>query len=128
MQVAVINLLIFIVATIGLSHIIVDGSIFNSFKEWLSGKKSKYTFVNRLEEKISKYVPLNWCKNKLLELMGCYLCSGWWASLLVSFIMWFCGCDPLQSPFDWTHALLLFVYACAGAFLSMLGAVTLMFL
>ena len=108
-----IELLLFILATVGMSHILVDGSIFNSFKEWLA-IKSKFRFIT-------------WAKEKLLSMMNCYQCTGFHSGWFIGLIMWFCGCDPLHSPWDWTHALLLFVYACAGAFLSMLGAVVIMF-
>jgi hypothetical protein len=109
-----IAFLIFVISTIGLSHIFVDGSIFSSFKTWL-GKESRGHF-------------LTWSKGKLLSLLNCYQCSGFWSGAVIGLIMWFCGQDPLHSPWDWTHVLMLFVYACAGAFLSMLAAVLLMFM
>jgi hypothetical protein len=106
--------LVFVVSTIGMSHILVDGSIFSSFKSWL-GEESRYHF-------------LTWFKGQLLTLMNCYQCSGFWSGFVIGLLMWICGQDPLQSPWDWTHVVLLFVYACAGAFVSMLAAVLLVFM
>jgi hypothetical protein len=104
--------LVFALATIGMSHILVDGTIFTSFKTWL-GKESSHRF-------------LGWAKAKLLALLNCYQCSGFWSGLFIGLLMWYCGHDPLHSPWNWQHGLMLFAYACAGAFLSMLAAVVLM--
>lgn len=101
-----LELILFILATVGMSHILVDGSIFAPFKMWLS--KEGYC---------------RWFRMKLLSLMNCYQCSGWWSGGTIALIMWFCGYDPLHVAWDWFHAPLLFVYACAGSYLSTMAAV-----
>jgi hypothetical protein len=66
------NTVIFILASIGMTHIIIDGSIFQFLRDWIK---------NNLPEKIAK-------------LFECYMCLGFWcgvfmgASLLTT--------DPVQ--------------------------------
>jgi membrane-anchored protein YejM (alkaline phosphatase superfamily) len=101
--------LIFILATIGMSLILVDGSIFKSFKEWL-GKPSWCGLCT-------------WMKEKLLALMSCYQCSGFWSGAVVGLLMWLLNCDPLYSPKSWEVLMSLFVYACIGSYVSMKAAI-----
>ena len=71
------NFLLFILATIGMSHIVVDSSLFAPVREWL-GKK--IPFIGKI--------------------MDCYQCSGTWCgfvmgALLISYdpiIIFACGC------------------------------------
>src|SRR5438128_2422514 len=74
------HILFFLVACIGLTHIIIDSSIFAKARGWIIDKK----------------IP--W----LTELLSCYMCCGLHVSILLSFVynpldipwylsMWMCG-------------------------------------
>jgi len=81
--------LFFLFATIGLSHIIVHGSILQPVKQWLSDNKY----------------------NKILEMSNCYQCSGFWAGLFVSLIMFILGQG-------WFYLLGSVLYGWVGSFAS----------
>lgn len=86
------NFLLFVLATVGLSHIIVHGSIFQPIKQWLSDKGYK----------------------RILDMTNCYQCSGFWSGFLVSIIMFILGSLPTGFGFLF-HAV---VYGFAGSFVS----------
>lgn len=89
--------------------IIVDGSIFNSFKEWLN---------------VPSWFSLGtWFKSKLLALMSCYQCSGFWSGGFIGFLMWAIGHDSLKAT-QVSHALAtFFIYGCIGSYVGMKAAI-----
>lgn len=95
------NLIVFLFATIGMSHILVDGTIFHPAKVWL-GKCGK----------VGQF---------FLSLFNCYQCTGFWSGGIIGTLMWVMGKDPLAIESNFGIAF--FVYACAGAFVSMMMAV-----
>jgi hypothetical protein len=95
MEINIANLVFFILATIGMTHIIVDGSIMEWFRN----------FVKKLSQKIK--FP------KLGGVVDCYLCAGTWCGFFVGWVV------LTQKPFE------VFVCGCAGGFLANLGAVLL---
>lgn len=88
-------LILFALSTIGLSHIIVDGSIMEWFR----------TFVKYITAKIG--VP------SIGGVVDCYLCCGTWCGFLMGGI-WISN-NPYQ----------IFACGCAGGFLANLAAVVL---
>ena len=60
--------LFFAFSVIGMTHIIIDGSIMSWFRDW----------IGRVSERNS------W--PKLRELFGCYLCCGTWCGFLMGWI------------------------------------------
>src|SRR4051812_12087842 len=98
-------LFFFILATIGMSHVIVDGSIFNPLKIWLQSA--------------------GWLGRKILELVNCYQCSGFWSGSFVGTVLWLCNIHPIPLPCVFVAA---FLYGCIGAFVSPFAAVIIMFL
>ena len=110
--------LITMIAAIGLSHIIVDGSILAKRKEdLLKTYKAKYPWLEKL--------------------MTCYQCSGFWTGALVGlFVQPINWC--LFDFFHWIIALILmipfyliatpFIMGCAASYLSMVGAALLNYL
>lgn len=92
-----------------MSHIMVDGSIFNSFKEWLGTRTG-------------------WLQRKALAIMSCYQCSGFWSGGITGFLMSLAGRDPLGVETGWQTIPLAFCYACAGAYISMKAAVVIMWM
>ena len=71
-------ILLFIVAVIGMTHIIVDSTIMEPVEEWMEGR-------------------LPPCVHNAL--FNCYQCSGFWCGVVLSplvsfnpFIMFACGC------------------------------------
>ena len=69
---------LFILASIGMTHIIIDGSIFEFLRNW-----------------IKKNLP-----QKLAQLFQCYMCLGFWCGIFISFLIFkenifyifACGC------------------------------------
>ena len=88
--------LLFVLGTIGMSHIIVDGKIFQGVRALL-------------ERTLPDFV---------CEVFRCYQCCGFWCGLFVGY---FTLTGGLQ-PWYWLIAQT-FVCGCAGSFLSAWGAV-----
>jgi hypothetical protein len=96
------SVLLFIFASIGLTHILVDSSIFAEIRDWL-----------RVKIDANVWPPL---AAKLNKLLGCYQCMGFWCGLFTGVL-----------AYGW-HPGILFLCACASSFLSMWGAVYLNYL
>ena len=96
------SFLLFAFGSIGMAHIIVDGSILESFR----------TFVKNLAEKIN-------CP-KFGELVECYMCSGTWSGFFMGYITF--G-HSIENPF--LSVFTTFACGCAGGFLSNLAAMIL---
>jgi len=88
-----IDLTMYILSTIGMTHIVVDGSITEGFRG--------------LFKKITTKIGLK----TLGGLVDCYLCSGTWCGFLMGYI-WISK-DPLS----------VFACGCAGGFLANFAAV-----
>ena len=88
--------LLFIFASIGLCHIIVDGAIFAPMRGWIA-KQDK------------------WGWRKLSELLGCYQCTGFWSGVAVSIMLALANIKMLY----WLE---FFCYGFAASFLANLGA------
>lgn len=125
------TMLMFIFAAIGMAHIMVDGTIFHPFKLWLEkgpgeiGEPPKRWSLAWFRDKIywgrvkrTCDRLFYWGKGKLLALMSCYQCSGFWAGAAVGTAMSFLGADPLGVGTSWFVPLGAFVYGCAGSYLS----------
>lgn len=93
-----VNLLFFSVSTIGMCHIVVDGSILSGFRE----------FFKWIAEKA--HTP------KLGGVVDCYLCAGTWCGFFMGWV-WITN-DPFQ----------IFACGCAGGFMSNFAAVILNYL
>jgi hypothetical protein len=61
-------LLVFAICTIGMTHIIIDGSILEGFRNWWKSWTEK------------------WGWKKLGSLVDCYLCAGTWVGFLMALI------------------------------------------
>ena len=90
-----VELFLFVVSSIGMSHIIVDSSIMQWFRD----------LVKKIAEKIK--LP------KLGGVVDCYLCCGTWCGFFMGFV-WLTS-SPLQ----------IFACGCAGGFLANMAAVLL---
>jgi hypothetical protein len=93
-----VNLILFVLSTIGMCHIIMDGSILQWFRD----------LVKKVAEKI-KYPSLG-------GVVDCYLCCGTWCGFVMGAI-WIS-----HNPFC------IFACGCAGGFLSNFAAVILNFI
>jgi hypothetical protein len=87
-----INLFLFVVSVIGMTHIIVDGSIFESVRTYFK----KFMAKIKLEH--------------MGSLVDCYLCSGTWCGFFMGYV-WITD-EPLK----------VFACGCAGGFIANLGA------
>src|SRR4051812_9189389 len=66
-----LDFILFLMAAVGLSHLLADGSIFAPFKFWLNGK--------------------GWLGAKIVEMMNCYQCNGFWSGLMLALPAWLLG-------------------------------------
>lgn len=60
MEMILMEILLFILGVVGMTHILVDASIFQWLRDWMD-----------------KYLP-----EKIAKLMHCYQCTGFWCGLL----------------------------------------------
>jgi uncharacterized BrkB/YihY/UPF0761 family membrane protein len=90
--------LLFAFSVIGLTHIIIDGSIMSGFRNWIT------RFSDRNQ----------W--PKLKELFGCYLCCGTWCGFIMGWV-WISN-NPFQ----------IIACGFAGGFLANLAATVLNYL
>lgn len=95
---SVVALFLYIVSTVGMCHIIVDGSILQNFRD------------------LVKWLTFRIGYPKLGGVVDCYLCAGTWTGFLMGYI-WLTH-EPLQ----------IFACGCAGGFLSNFAAVVLNYL
>jgi hypothetical protein len=63
-----LNFLLLVLAAVGMSHILADGSIFAPLKFWMSKQENWFT--------------RSLFSRKLLELLNCYQCNGFWSGLI----------------------------------------------
>lgn len=87
------------IASVGLSMILVDGAIMKPVRDAV--KRWNWTWVDKL--------------------LSCHQCSGWWSGLIISLLWYF-------SSFPYCGWFTFIIYAFAGSYVSMLGAVLLMYL
>jgi hypothetical protein len=91
MNITISELLLFCLAVIGMTHIIVDGSIFQPVRDYLEA---------RLPAKMS-------------ELLKCYQCCGFWSGMFLGYFI-------LASNMSWCLCIpVIFAAGCAGSFLAM---------
>ena len=100
------TLLFLLLATIGMCHIVVDGSIFNSFRERMA--------IWSQAKGIKKFIG-----SKISDIVKCYQCFGMYAGVFMGLFIKIIEMDTL--PY-------LFMCGCAGSFASLLGAVIIMYL
>jgi hypothetical protein len=91
------DLLLFVLASIGLCHLIVDSTLVAPLKEALGRR--------------------GW--ERLVRMMNCYQCAGFWSGLVVGAVL------LLRR---WVPFLDLLLYACAASFLGPLGALVIGYL
>ncbi len=96
------ELIIFILATIGMTKIVVDSSLFASFRDYFAPP------VKDGEEPI----VLNPVRKWVGDMITCHQCAGFWCGM-------FCG------VFVYYHVGTLFLLACIGSFVSLLAQVVL---
>lgn len=99
-----VEFLIFVFSTIGMTHILVDGSVMEPFRN----------FMKSMAERLKS--------PKLGELIDCYLCTGTWCGFLMGAV-WF-----VQVELSVVCLLKVFGCGCAGGFLSNLAAMVLNYL
>jgi hypothetical protein len=94
------SVLLFCLATIGMTHIIVDGSILQGFRDFMQ-----------------KALP-----EKLYEVFTCYQCLGFWCGLFVGYFILVRPC--LLTDASWLTAIIwTFICGCASSFLSPWAAI-----
>jgi hypothetical protein len=87
------NIILFILASIGMTHIIVDGNIFESTRSWLK-----------------KHLP-----EHVYSLFECYQCTGFWCGVIVGYFI-----IAVFQPW-WIQFPITFFCGCASSYLSVLA-------
>ena len=100
------NMFMYCLSTIGMCHIIVDGSILQWFRD----------LVKSISEKLR--IP------HLGNVVDCYLCCGTWCGFLMGWV-WLVSAGDCSTIISW---LKIFGCGCAGGFLSNSAAVWLNYL
>lgn len=96
-----VNLLLFIIAVIGFTHVLVDSAFFAPVREWIRNReKQPWSFISKV--------------------LGCYQCCGVWGG-------WFCGFCLLThwpiSTLDYmSNFATVFMAGFAGSFLASFAA------
>jgi hypothetical protein len=103
-----VNLILFILSSIGLCHILVDSALFAPVRDWIKDKNIKQP----------------WCF--IDKIFSCYQCMGCWGG-------WFCGFFlltywPLNIIDYFTNFAVVFMAGFAGSFLSSFAANYLVYL
>ena len=88
------NVILFILASIGMTHIIVDGSIFEGVRNWLKKQLSERAY----------------------GMLECYQCTGFWCGLVSGYFT-----IAMFLPL-WTQFPITFFCGCASSYLSALAA------
>ena len=99
------NFLLFLLASIGLSHILVESNICDPLRTWFKNRAPKPDpgFAEHSEfigaSGYSGYsvspTTFSWLCGKISYILGCYQCSGVWAG-------WFMACFTLTS---WNYSI-----------------------
>jgi hypothetical protein len=89
------NIILFIFAAIGMTHIVVDGLIFESPRNWLQ-----------------KHLP-----EKIYKVFECYQCAGFWCGMIAGYFT-----VAMFMPF-WSQIPVAFFCGCAGSYLSAVAAI-----
>ena len=64
------NLILFIIAAIGLTNIMVDSVVMDKPRQWIA---------NRTD---------NWFFHKVNKILECYQCAGFWCGILCAIFLW----------------------------------------
>lgn len=114
-------------------YIIVDGSIFDTFKKWLDRKPFSLYLNDKVDNSSASRlircllipvlkIPGNlfwWIKRKVLAAMNCYTCAGFWTGIITAYIMWSVNAVPIQMD---QNIFALFLHGCVSSFVSVLAA------
>lgn len=103
-----LNLFMFVVSVIGMSHIIVDGSIMQTFRDVVKG------------------IAKNLRMEKLGTVVDCYMCAGTWCGFLMGYVWLVEPVWQLNTLF--INVFEIFGCGCAGGFLSNFAAVLMNYL
>lgn len=131
-----INFIIFILSTVGMTMIIVDGSIFQPVKKYLD-KRSLFSIIyNKIDNstlpRLIRFFAypiklLGWTitilKKKILEMVNCYQCCAFWSSVIITLIFWQSGVEIISLNHD---ILGLLIHGCMGSLLGLTGALLIM--
>ncbi len=95
-----VDILLVVLGAIGLSHIMADSSIAASFKYWLVYRTDKDGNIRkRFIGKDGKSSGTGKVVDKVIEMMNCHQCNGFWSGLF-AFGLYYIGWDLLLWGFS----------------------------
>lgn len=125
-----------------MTHIIVDGSIFDAFRKWLDHRNLLLKMQDKVDRsempRIFRYMFLpikytgtfiQFIKTKIQQLIACHMCSGFWSGFIIAAILREIDVDPIicnQAGIN--YWLGLFCFGCCGSIASLLVALMLDFI
>ncbi len=89
-----LNFVLFVLATIGLSSILVESVIFEPFRQWL--KTPNVDVIQFIKSKLLKIIQwlkapnvgvIQFIKSKLSKIFSCFQCMGFWTGLFCGLIL-----------------------------------------
>ena len=93
---------------VGLSHILADASIITPVKLWLTGndpdEQSPVKWLAWIFKTVGSWHN-GWLGTKLVEMLNCYVCNGFWSGLLVGLVAWLYGSSGFFHIFLWGFAI-----------------------
>lgn len=89
------NIILFALAAVGMTHIVVDGVILEGMRNWLQRHLSE----------------------RVYQVFECYQCAGFWCGMIAGYFT-----VAMFMPW-WTQAPITFFCGCAGSYLSAVAAI-----
>jgi hypothetical protein len=79
-----VNLILFLLASIGLSHILVESTVAEPIRQWFKGRAPQNDENGVSLPPNSKW---QWLCGKISYVLGCYQCSGAWTGWLMALLL-----------------------------------------
>ena len=78
---------LYVLAAVGLSHILTEGTLLSPLKLWLS--------------ELTLSQPFAWLRDKFVYMLNCYQCGGFWSGVTVALVAIFAKQYPVLNLLLW---------------------------
>ena len=112
-----ITLILYLLAAVGMTLILVDGSVFDPFRLWLGNNDGFLQTVKNVWNQVrsaSVSSIYRGFKKFTLKIIQCYQCAGFWSGVAVGLILKVGGVGLLPFPW-WMIPFELFICGCASS-------------
>jgi hypothetical protein len=105
--------LIFLLASVGMTHIVVDGNITEPFRRLVGWACGSLVLLIKCKPNDLWYKKiLNWLVKKPIEMLDCHQCTGFWCGVICANLL---PSDMPLPPNGWNYI----VYGCASSVVSL---------